>query len=128
MDYREHIHNLIAQVVKQTYSHECAAVQLTAPPSFDMGDITFPCFELAKVLKKSPVDIAQKLTEIIEADDVIKKLEAENTQLREALQKYREAVVVNVQMDGPKFMGSNASVLKRAWDFDCAALTPTKES
>lgn len=35
-----------------------------------------------------------------------------------ALRRYREAVRIDVQMDGPKFMGCDLSALKRAWDAD----------
>ena len=42
--------------------------------------------------------------------------------MRAALDLYREAVRIDVTMEGPKFMGSNASALKRAWDADRAAL------
>jgi hypothetical protein len=48
--------------------------------------------------------------------------EAERDRLREALTLYREAVVIDVKMEGPRFMGANSSALKRAWDHDRAAL------
>ena len=35
------------------------------PPSKEMGDYAFPCFKLAKVLKKSPIEIAKDLKENI---------------------------------------------------------------
>lgn len=47
---------------------------------------------------------------------------AENERLLAVLALYREAVRIDVTMAGPKFAGSNASALKRAWDADCAAL------
>ena len=46
--------------------------------------------------------------------------EAEVRTLREALDLYRDAVVVDVKMEGPRYMGANSSALKRAWDFDAA--------
>jgi chromosome segregation ATPase len=50
------------------------------------------------------------------------QLQAECDRLREALALYREAVVIDVKMEGPRFMGANSSALKRAWDHDRAAL------
>ena len=44
-------------------------------------------------------------------------------ELRAALDLYREAVRIDATMEGPKFMGSNASALKRAWDADRAAFS-----
>ena len=48
----------------------------TADDNF--GDYTFPCFKLAKLLRNSPVAIAQKLASEIAVDDVIAKVEAVN--------------------------------------------------
>lgn len=53
----------------------------------------------------------------------VEKLRAEVEKLRAALDLYREAVRIDATMEGPKFMGSNASALKRAWDADSAAIT-----
>ena len=39
---------------------------LEVPPNPDMGDYAFPCFLLAKTLKKSPVKIASDLKELIQ--------------------------------------------------------------
>lgn len=40
------------------------------------------------------------------------------------LNLYREAVRVDVKMEGPQFMGANSSALKRAWEADRASLSP----
>ncbi|MDO8490107.1 MAG: arginine--tRNA ligase [bacterium] len=37
--------------------------QLEVPPDTKLGDLAFPCFQLAKELKKSPVHIAQLITD-----------------------------------------------------------------
>jgi hypothetical protein len=61
------------------------------------------------------------------AADEITRLTAENERLRAALDLYRDAVVIDVTMEGPRFMGSNSSALKRAWDADCAELSGDKQ-
>ena len=48
------------------------------------------------------------------------EIQAENEKLKAIVGLYREAVRVDVQMEGPKFMGSNVSALKRAWEADRA--------
>lgn len=48
----------------------------TADDNF--GDYAFPCFKLAKVMRNSPVAIAQKLASEIELDDDIVKVDAVN--------------------------------------------------
>lgn len=50
--------------------------------------------------------------------DAIKLIESQ----RAVLELYRNAVRIDVTMEGPKFMGANSTALKRAWDADLAAL------
>lgn len=38
------------------------------PPNRELGDYAFPCFRLAKILKKSPQEIANYLKEKIDCD------------------------------------------------------------
>ncbi|WP_373599589.1 arginine--tRNA ligase [Paraclostridium bifermentans] len=45
------------------------------PPNSDMGDYAFPCFRLAKVFRKAPNMIAADLSEAIEINDAISKVE-----------------------------------------------------
>lgn len=44
---------------------------LEIPPSAEMGDWGFPCFNLAKKLKKSPMEAAKELAEIIKPQGLI---------------------------------------------------------
>ena len=39
------------------------------PPNKEMGDYSFPCFKLAKELRKSPIIIAQEINEKLEIDN-----------------------------------------------------------
>lgn len=41
---------------------------IEVPPTNDLGDYAFPCFKLAKTLKKSPIEIALKIQEQINID------------------------------------------------------------
>ena len=45
------------------------------PPNEDMGDYAFPCFKLAKALRKAPPAIAEELKGKITADENIDKIE-----------------------------------------------------
>jgi len=40
-------------------------IELIAPPKVEMGDFAFGCFELAKILKKAPIKIAEEIAEKI---------------------------------------------------------------
>ncbi|MBW2981717.1 arginine--tRNA ligase [Candidatus Woesearchaeota archaeon] len=50
-------------------------VNLSTPPDPKLGDYAFPCFVLAKELKKNPVEIAKELSEKIKPAGLIKKTE-----------------------------------------------------
>lgn len=48
---------------------------IEVPPNEDMGDYDFPCFKLAKALRKAPPAIAEELKGKITADENIDKIE-----------------------------------------------------
>lgn len=48
---------------------------IEVPPNEDMGDYAFPCFKLAKTLRKAPPAIAEELKGKITADENIEKIE-----------------------------------------------------
>jgi hypothetical protein len=47
------------------------AAMLEYPPDSNMGDLAFPCFNLSRVLRRSPVQIAATLCEALATDEVI---------------------------------------------------------
>ena len=51
---------------------------IALPPTSDMGDYALPCFKLAKLLRKSPVAIAENLKENFPIDEVISEVSAVN--------------------------------------------------
>ena len=59
-----------ARVIARHAEMEAEAVGrlLTVPPKLDMGDFAFPCFTLAKKLRKAPPIIAQDIAEKVSAD------------------------------------------------------------
>lgn len=65
----EHIHKTIA---KYQIPYE---IRVETPPG-NMGDFAFPCFPLAPLLKKSPMDIAQEIAKDIPKSKWISKVEA----------------------------------------------------
>ena len=48
---------------------------IEVPPNDEMGDYAFPCFKLAKVLRKAPNMIAEDLKSQIETDENISKVD-----------------------------------------------------
>lgn len=56
-------------------------ITLEQPPSPEMGDYAFPCFTLAKEMKKSPNDIAQELAKKVSLNRHIKKVDVKGPYL-----------------------------------------------
>ncbi|MCR4284796.1 MAG: arginine--tRNA ligase [archaeon] len=54
----------IAKLVSKEYNLPTKEVEslIEIPPNDELGDYAFPCFSLAKKLKKSPIEIAEDLT------------------------------------------------------------------
>ncbi len=73
INYNELIAEKIANATQLDKNEIMTYIEI--PPKSDMGDYAFPCFKLAKVLKKSPVMIATEIREKISPDEYIEKFE-----------------------------------------------------
>lgn len=71
IDFKKEIANKIAEVTKLDAKELLGYVEV--PPNRDLGDFAFPCFKLAKPLKKSPLVIAIEIKEGLKIDDKIIK-------------------------------------------------------
>jgi len=60
--------------IKSIYQETIDDFDLDFPPQEDLGDYAFPCFELAKKLKKSPADIAKELAKQYQTSDFVTKV------------------------------------------------------
>jgi len=67
--FKEEIINILKKEVK-------GKITLENPPDSKLGDYAFPCFELAKQLKKSPVEIAKDLALKIKPNKYIKEIKS----------------------------------------------------
>ena len=66
MDYK----NIIAKLIKTKVDLEEEAIEklIEVPPRPEMGDYAFPCFQLAKVMRKAPNMIAEELKNELNQD------------------------------------------------------------
>lgn len=84
MNYKSYIAKKInVQGVSCDEIEEAIAV----PPNTDMGDYALPCFKFAKVLRSSPIVIAQNLAQTIAPDEVISEITAVNGYLNFKINK-----------------------------------------
>ena len=73
INFKKKIAEKIAKVVDLKTEEIQEFIEI--PPNQEMGDYAFPCFKLAKTLKKSPPEIAQNIKEKIECGDEITQIQ-----------------------------------------------------
>lgn len=74
MNYKEYTANKISELCGLS----CAEVSklIETPPEQKLGDLAFPCFALAKTMRKAPQIIAKELSEKFSGDKYIENAEA----------------------------------------------------
>ncbi len=74
INFKKEVAKMISECTK--ISEEEIAEYIEIPPDDKMGDYAFPCFKLAKTLKKAPVIIASEIKENIKInEEIIEKME-----------------------------------------------------
>ena len=73
---KEQITQLLAKAVPDLTAEEIGNL-IETPPNPEMGDYAFPCFRLAKTLRKAPQMIASDVAAAIEKPDSIEKIEVQ---------------------------------------------------
>ena len=68
-DFKQEISNKISKIVN--INEEELKTYIEIPKDTKNGDYAFPCFRLAKSLKKSPQIIANEIKEKIEVDEAL---------------------------------------------------------
>lgn len=67
MDFQKYILNLLKKHIP------IKNIQLEIPPNPEFGDFSFPCFQLSKILKKPPQEIAQEIASKLSSSNIIIK-------------------------------------------------------
>jgi arginyl-tRNA synthetase len=82
---------------------------LETPPTPDMGDFAFPCFKLAKTLKKAPPVIAAELVSALVLPEGVARAEAAGGYVNFYLDKAAQAkaVLTRVLQEGARYGGSD---------------------
>ncbi|MCB6992176.1 arginine--tRNA ligase [bacterium 210820-DFI.6.37] len=77
INYKEKIAEILSEAVEGLTAEELRNM-IEIPSDKKMGDYAFPCFKLAKVLRKAPPMIAKGIAEKISEDPVFEKVEQVN--------------------------------------------------
>lgn len=102
MDYKKYI---AEKTDIEGVSKEDLAGFLEVPPTLDMGDYALPCFKLSKILRRSPVKIAEDLAASFNCDGVISDCNAVNGYLNFKVNRFgkSEAVLKEILSAGDKY-------------------------
>ncbi len=106
MDYKKYIaEKLQVEGVSSEEIYESIAL----PPNTEMGDYALPCFKFAKVLRKSPVMIAEALKSSFVTDDVISEVSAVNGYLNFKVNKAGlvEQTLAKIFAEGDRYGASD---------------------
>ena len=106
--------NIISQKISKVSGIDSEELMqyIEIPPNADMGDFAFPCFKLAKVMRKSPMAIAEELKLKLDEDlgSEIDKLEIVNGYLNFYINRVAKVKYVFNQIEEKKdTYGSNNS-------------------
>ena len=77
VNFKEEIAKLIAAEVTDLELSEIQGM-IEVPQDSKMGDYAFPCFKLAKVMRKAPPLIAKNIAEKIADNEIFEKVEQVN--------------------------------------------------
>lgn len=109
---KNHIIELISNAAE--LDKETVANILEIPPKADMGDYAFPCFQLAKTLRKAPPIIAAEIGEKIGNVDIIDRLEVKGAYLNFFLKKemFVKSMIDNASVDnfGASSIGNGKTI------------------
>ncbi len=105
MDFKEQVALLISNVIDLDKEEILNLIEI---PSSDMGDFAFPCFKLAKTMRKAPNIIASEVAEKIEKKDFISNIQVVNAYINFYVNKatYVEKVLNNVLNEKENFGNS----------------------
>ncbi len=102
MDYKKHIAEKL-NVQGATVEELLSCIEI--PPNTDMGDYALPCFKLSKILRKSPIVIAQDLEKSFVVDEVISSCLAVNGYLNFKINRsgFADSLLKEILEKGDKF-------------------------
>ena len=75
IDFKDKIAEKIGNIINMDIQELKSYIEI--PKDSTMGDYAFPCFRLAKELKKAPNMIANELKDQLAHDEVVEKIEVE---------------------------------------------------
>ena len=116
LNMKEKIAALLSEHIEGLSAEEIAKM-IEIPQDSKMGDYAFPCFRLAKTLRKAPAAIAADLAEKIKGDSLFSAVEQVNAYVNmfldraEFTRKVMESVIAEKDRYGASSIGGNKPVI-----------------
>lgn len=106
MDYKTYI---AERLKADGITKEEIAESIAIPPDLSLGDYALPCFKFAKILRKSPVKIAEELAATYPTDKVVSSVTAVNGYLNFKIDKIGLAseVLAKIDAEGARYGASS---------------------
>lgn len=104
--------NEIAKKISEIVEIEINEIEnyLEIPPNDEMGDFAFPCFKLAKTLKKAPPVIASEIKDKLTIDENIEKIEIAGGYLNFYINKNKLAKTVLEEISNKKELFGSSNI------------------
>ncbi len=114
MNFKEELAVTISNMINMDVAEVFNLIEI--PPNPELGDYAFPCFQLAKTMRKAPQAIASELVSKITSSTIIKKVEAIGGYLNFFISKeyYAEFIlkeIANSENYGSSDMGGGKPIL-----------------
>lgn len=108
IDFKEKISDLLANIVEELGKEEIKNM-IEIPTDSKLGDYAFPCFRLAKVMRKAPAVIAADISEKLRDESLFEKVESVNAYVNMfmARQPFMKEVVEAVMTQKEEFGSSD---------------------
>ena len=106
MTVKEHIAGLLQQKLP-TLDQETILSMLEIPPEKEMGDYAFPCFRLAKEMRKAPALIAKDTAEALAGEELLESVQAVGPYLNMRVNKAAVVQIVTEEYTSGSPFGSS---------------------
>lgn len=108
IDFKEKISDLLANIVEELGKEEIKNM-IEIPTDSKLGDYAFPCFRLAKVMRKAPAVITADISEKLRDESLFEKVESVNAYVNMfmARQPFMKEVVEAVMTQKEEFGSSD---------------------
>ena len=114
ISYKDKIADILAAHVDGVEREDIVSM-IESPTDSKMGDYAFPCFKLAKVMRKAPPVIAESIADQIRDEDIFEKVENVKAYVNMFISKkaFADEVVTEVILKGDDYGRSEAGSGKK---------------